>query len=362
MAAAARSGRMPAEPAAVVAVDGGNSKAEALLVARDGSILAAARSATASHQQVGLEGMAARFASLARAAHDAGGASRPGDDAGATDDAGDASGPIAELGSYCLAGADFPAEVRMIRGHLEPLGLATRTTIRNDTLAALRAGAPRGWGAALICGQGVNGVAVGPTGRTATFDALGDISGDWGGGTSVGWAGLAAAVRAADGRGGPTSLRTLVPAHFGRSGTKALVRAFYREEIGHERIGELSPLVFRAARDGDAEDGAIVDRLAEELAAMAIALLRRTGQTRLDADLVLAGGVLQAGDERLIEGLLAKVRRMAPNVHGHVLAQPPVLGAALLGLDELLGRGAALDAADGHLRAAVREVRFTTVR
>ena len=44
----------------VLGVDGGNSKTDVALVASDGRLLAAIRGGTISHQQVGLEELAAR--------------------------------------------------------------------------------------------------------------------------------------------------------------------------------------------------------------------------------------------------------------------------------------------------------------
>lgn len=331
--------------AAVFAVDGGNSKAEALLLTADGRILAAVRSGTVSHQQVGFEAASAGIAALAaRAAEIAGLATDPG---------------LAEVGSHCLAGADFPAETRRLRLAIERLGITTRTVVRNDTFAALRAGATRPWGVALICGQGVNGVAVGPTGRIARFAALGDITGDWGGGTSVGMAGLGAAVRAADGRGPATTLRGRVPEHFGARSIGAVVRGLYTGQIEHAGLSELSPVVFAAAAAGDAVAAAIVDRLAEELATMAVALLRRTGQTRLDAEMVLAGGVFRAEHSPLVDGLVRRVHVVAPGAQPRRLREPPVLGAALLGLEALNLSRAALERAESDLRRGLRDRAFT---
>lgn len=342
-----------AQPAAVFAVDGGNSKAEALLLAADGRILAAIRSETISHQQIGLPGALAGLAGLAAEARRIAGLGEG--------HAAAAAAGVADVGSYCLAGADFPAEVRRLRRAIEGLGIATRTNILNDTVAALRAGATRPWGVALICGQGVNGIGVGPTGRTARFDALGDISGDWGGGTSVGWAGLGAAVRAADGRGPRTILRERVPAHYGVRSIGAVVRGFYAGRIKEGHIGELSPVVFAAAAAGDAVAAGIVERLAEELVTMVVALLRRTGQTRLDAEVILAGGVLQAGHEPLTEGVARRVRQVAPRARVRVLEDPPVLGAALLGLEDLGLAEDVLADAEGHLRREIRTVRFSVL-
>lgn len=325
---------------AVFAVDGGNSKAEALLVTSEGRLLAAVRSGTVSHQKLGWPGAIAGIDALAaETARMAGRATAL---------------PLASTGSYSLAGADIPAEIRHLRRAIEGLGLTRRVVVRNDTVAALRAGTTRGWGVVLICGHGVNGLAIGPTGRQAGFDALGEISGDWGGGGGLGEAALAAAVRARDGRGPKTVLRRLVPEHFGLRSTGALVRALYRGTIRWPELGDLSPVVFAAAAAGDEVAGGIVDRLAEELAAMAVALLRRTGQTRLDADVVLAGGVLRAGHPRLIDGLAARIAAVAPRARPRILLEPPVLGAALLGLEDHGLSAARLEAAERRLRADVQ--------
>ena len=182
---------------------------------------------------------------------------------------------------------------------------------------------------------------------------------EWGGGGSVGPAGLAAAVRAGDGRGPATSLRTAVPAFFGRRSVTAVVRDLYAERIAHERLAELSPLVFEAASRGDRVAAGIVDRLAEELATMAIALLRRTGQTRLDAEIVLAGSVLRAGHADLLDGIAGRVRAVAPRVRLVRLDAPPVLGAALLGLDDLELAAERRQKAEARLRREVAGATFT---
>jgi len=132
-------------PAAVLAVDGGNSKADLALVAADGTLLAAVHGSTISHQAVGLE------PGMANLVHLAGDAARSafGVAPGRT---GDAPGPIAEIGVYGLAGADFPEDLRLLTRGIEAQALTRSTVVLNDTFAALRAGTHRPWGVVLICG------------------------------------------------------------------------------------------------------------------------------------------------------------------------------------------------------------------
>jgi N-acetylglucosamine kinase-like BadF-type ATPase len=338
--------RTPPKRAAVLAVDGGNSKTDLALVAADGSVHATAHGPTCSHQQVGIEaGMAQLGALVDRAAAKAGVA------AGAS--------PVAELGVYGLAGADFPSDVRLLRSGLAAQGLAATDVVLNDTFIALRAGTRRPWGVALICGQGVNACAVAPDGRSARFDGVGEISGDWGGGGGLGSQALAAAVRGRDGRGERTTLERLVPAHFGLRSPGALTRALYFERLSERRLSELAPLVFRAAAEGDAVARRIVDRLADELTAMARALIRRLRLSRLDPEVVLAGGVFRTDEPGFYARLEAGIHAAAPAAQLVRLGAPPVLGAALIGLDRLAG-GTTDPAVEDRLRAALQLLRPST--
>jgi N-acetylglucosamine kinase-like BadF-type ATPase len=308
--------------AAVLAVDGGNSKTDVVLVAADGRVLAAVHGPTTSHQVVGLETGMGRLIELVEGA-----ASRASLDAAAR--------PVATIGVHAIAGADYPPDVRMLSRALARARLTQEVAVVNDTIGALWAGSSAGWGIALICGEGINGAAVAPDGRQVRFDGVGDISGDWGGGHSVGQAGLAAAVRAADGRGPKTSLERLVPAHFGLRRPPALTRAFYDGRIAERRTSELSPLVFAAAGDGDAVARSIIDRLADELVVMAVALARRARMTRRAVEVVLAGGVFRTTDEPFYERIRAGIQAVVPDATLVHLDVPPVAGPALEGLERI---------------------------
>ena len=241
----------------------------------------------------------------------------------------------------------------MLERALDRADLSATNVVVNDCIGALWAGTSKGWGIALICGQGINAAAIAPDGRTARFDAVGEISGDWGGGTSVGMEGLAAAVRARDGRGPRTLLERLVPAHFGLGRPSAVTRAMYDGRIPEVRVGELSPVVFRAAGEGDAVARSIVNRLADELSVMAVALARRTAMTRLPVEVVLAGGVFSTTDEPFFARIDAGIRAVVREALFVRLDVPPVAGAALHGL----ARAGASEGARDRLRVAMRQWR-----
>jgi len=244
--------------------------------------------------------------------------------------------PIADLGMYCLAGADLPADYQRIEESLASQGWSAETVLRNDTFAVLRAGSERKWGVAVVCGTGTNCAAIGPDGRTFRFPAVGHISGDWGGGHDIGLAALWHAVRAEDGRGEATALDKLVPEHFGLVGPSQLMEAFYFGRIDEARLVELPPIVFAAAMEGDRVAGSIVDRQADEVITMVVTALQRLGLVDQDGlDVVLGGGVFRNEHRGFFDRIEQGINRVAKDFHIRVVTDPPVVGAALLGLDRL---------------------------
>ena len=323
----------------ILAVDGGNSKTDVALVADDGRLLAAVRGPTASHQQVGMDdGMAVMGGLVAEARTQAG------LDAAAR----------AEIAVYGLAGADTRGDTRRLTDELAARGFANRNEVINDAYLPIRIGTDRGWGVALICGSGVNAAGIAPDGRTARLAALGEISGDWGGGTDIGKAALGAAIRARDLRGARTSLEASVPGAFGFRRPIDLTRAIEAGRIHEHRLGELSPLVFAEAAAGDAVAGSILDRQVDELVAMGSAILRKLRLTRLDPDVVLAGGVFNARDQVFEARVRAGLEAVAPNARVRRSPGPSVLGAALLALDRRHASTSRRHAgADAVIRAAL---------
>jgi N-acetylglucosamine kinase-like BadF-type ATPase len=324
---------------AILAVDGGGSKVDAALLSRGGRVLGAARVAGPRWERTGDDLHIDSIEGAARAAAR---------DAGLDPDA----RPLAELGVYCLAGADLPADDRRILRGLRHRRLAERDVVRNDTFAVLRAGTDRGWGVAIVCGFGTNCSARSPSGRAYRLPAIGGISGDWGGGMQLGETALWHALRARDGRGPTMSLARSAPAHFGLRTPRQVMEALYFRRLEPERLAELAPVVFRDAELGDAVARRIVDRQAEEIVTMASAAIRRLRMGDLDVDVVLGGGIFRNRFPPFFEAIERGVHEAAPRARIIVLAAPPVVGAAMLGLD---GVGASRAAGDRVRRELTHE-------
>ncbi|UIX34549.1 N-acetylglucosamine kinase [Streptomyces sp. GQFP] len=299
----------------VLAVDAGNSKTDVAVVAADGEVLATARGGGFRPPTYGLDVAVSGLAA-------------------AVDEAFTAAGVTSvDRVSACLANADFPVEEQQFTAALRARAWGASVDVRNDTFAILRAGITEPRGVAVVCGAGINCVGMTPDGRTARFPALGRISGDWGGGWGLSEEAMWHAARAEDGRGGPTALLTALPAHFGLTSMYALIEALHLGHVDNARRHELTPVLFATAADGDPVACALVDRLAEEVVAMATVALNRLGLLEEETPVLLGGGVLAAQHARLTDRITELLAARAPKAVAQVVTARPVLGAALLGLD-----------------------------
>jgi N-acetylglucosamine kinase-like BadF-type ATPase len=316
-------------PGTVLAIDGGNSKTDVLLVDSAGAVLAAARSGGFTPQ---VSGVAAAVAVAAEAV----GLIRA--ELAVPDGV-----PLARHLAAYVAGADLPVEEEALAAAFMAQGWADSVEVGNDTFALLRAGASRPWGVAVVCGAGINCAGIGPDGSRARFPSLGRLTGDWGGGHYLGEEALWHAVRAEDGRGPATALVAAVAGHFGRPTAEAVALAVHFGEIENERLGELAPVLMRVAAERDPIAVAVVDRMAEEIVTMARVALTRLRIADHTAQIVLGGGVLRARPPVLMDRIAARAAAEIPLAELIVAADQPVVGAAMLGLDTLgLGVGHAV--------------------
>jgi N-acetylglucosamine kinase-like BadF-type ATPase len=329
----------------VLAIDGGNSKTDVALVGGDGALLSTARApGVRAAQDLGpwLEALASHIAR-------------------AQDQAGVTGTMAAQHICACVANADLPEEEERLAAALRAMGWSATTQVANDTFAVLRAGldpaalATAGldgdaahWGVAVTCGAGINCVGVDPAGRKTGYLALGEISGDWGGGYGLGQAALWWAVRAEDGRGPQTKLREAVAAHFGVPMVTDVTIGLHLGKISEEALLGLAPVLLEVASAGDEVARDLVRRQAEEISVMAVTAMRRLGLTAMPVPVVLGGGLLRARNPLLTSEITERITAAAPRAAVIIVAVPPVMGAALLGLDHV-GAG---PEAERRLRAA----------
>jgi N-acetylglucosamine kinase-like BadF-type ATPase len=265
-------------------------------------------------------------------------------------------GAPADLAVVLLAGLDFPDEEETYAAEAKRRGWAAEVVVGNDTFAVLRAGSSSGWGVAVTCGSGMNCVGVGPDGRHVRFPSLGAISGDaMDGAGAVGLAAVGAAARSEDGRSPKSALERIVPEHFGCATPSELAREIHGGRISSRKLGELAPLVFEAAETDDVAAD-IVDQQAAEVVAFVRAAVHRLGLADQEVEVVLGGGMLQAGNARLLTGIDAGLREVGPKLLVHVATSRPIVGSVLVGLDRLGASPDAYERARSELDRATESV------
>ena len=323
--------------AAVLAIDGGNSKTDVALIGWDGTLLAALRGPGASHEHYGIDGALRRLGDLIRAVAEKAGLA--------------GSGLVVPHISACLAGADLPEDEATLTAALIAGGWSQTAVAVNDTFAVLRGGVDEPWGVAVTCGAGINCVAVAPDGATARYLAYGTMTGDWGGGGGLGMAVMWHAMRGWDGRGPATALGDAAAAHFGLASIRDVAVAVHKGVIDGVDLIQLTAVLFAEAARGDQVARSLVKRQAAEICVMAAAAMRQLGMAPAGVPVVLGGGILESRDPLLLSEIDRQLADAAPGATARLLDVPPVAGAALLGLDYV----GAPTAPKLRLRACYRE-------
>jgi len=308
----------------VVAGDGGGSKTDVAVVdAATGEVVGTSRGAGCSHHQIGIEATVVVIDEAVTAA---------------LADAAAAPSDVVHAGCY-LTAIDLESEQHAVHAALSRMPWASRSlVVDNDVFALLRAGTDAPDAAVVVCGTGINGVAVRADGATARVLALGQISGDWGGASGLAEEVLWYAARAEDGRGDPTALRDALLRWTGRSSVHDVTLAVHAGELAFSSWWGRVADVVEIANSGDAVAIALVERQGTEIGLLAASLLARLGLAGAAVPVVLGGGIGAAGDALLVAAAERALAERAPFATLSVVTAAPVTGAVRLALDSAAAR------------------------
>jgi glucosamine kinase len=301
----------------VVAVDGGQSGTVAVAGTLDGRVTGVGTGGPLRHHAE--PGAAAKLDDALRSAVD-----------GAL--AGSLSGYEVTVAQLSLTGSTTLAHDAIRR-----IVTADSYVVEGDAPAALASGTFGGPGVGLIAGTGTVAMAITPDGRRVQRGGWGWLLGDEGGGYWIGLSALRSAARAEDDVEPPGMLRKRMLDWFGCADMREVYHQVMGSEIDRTGIAALSPLVCRAAEDGDPAAAAILEAAGVELAALSMATLRAApALVGADRRVVGCGGVLRAGG-RVWRSLATALQVADPEVP---LVRPtvaPVMGAFALALRQAIG-------------------------
>jgi len=301
----------------VLGVDGGASKTLCLVASQDGSVLGLGCAGPSNHQICGLSEAAAQIGQSVQQALI------------------QASVEEAALGMFCVAGVDLPEDYALLLPAVRRLQVSQQIVIKNDTMAALRSGRSRPWGVVVVSGTGTNAAGRALDGQEIVLPGLGQISGDWGGGSAISLEIVRRVMRAWDGRGEPTMLLQMALNALGAPSPEALLRMLYHNQVEQEQLLGLVPLLFEAAHAGDAVACALVTEIGTEVGITARTLIRRLSLQDKNVEVVLAGGMFKAKGPLLIDTVKAVIHEVAPRAVIVLPRVEPVVGALLLALEAI---------------------------
>lgn len=195
----------------------------------------------------------------------------------------------------CLgsAGAGRESARRELEGILRGLLPHSRVLVTDDAISALTGGTGGGPGILLISGTGSICLGRGAGGEICRAGGWGHVMGDEGSGYHIACQMLQAIVRAQDGRGEPTLLTELVYGHWGLEDVDGLMDLVYRSGKGKSEIASIAFLCDMGYDRGDKAAMGIMERCAQELAAMAEAVARRLAPPGEVLPCLGAGSVLE---------------------------------------------------------------------
>lgn len=308
---------LSADPSAryVVAVDGGGSKTDAVLLNLKGELIAHARRGGSSPQVEGLAASVRTVDSVMTAVLE-------GIDPSA----------LVQTSLY-LSGLDLPQEIADYREAVKDKAWAgSNLLLDNDLFALLRAGSDAPNAVAIVVGTGMNAIGLRADGESYRFTALGGISGDWGGGGSLGSDVLWHAARAEDGRGPKTLLVGALLAATGAGSVREVTEDIHFGRRPYSMLSSLSPLMMSTAAAGDPVAISVVERQADEIVAYARACINDLDLADEAVQVVIGGGVARSRDPLLLARTRAGLAETAARAELVIVDAPPVLGAGLLAL------------------------------
>lgn len=305
----------------VLGIDGGGTKTSAVILDAEGNLLGSGQGGPSNYNSVGLAQAQVHVAEAVDAARrQAGLTPRPFDAA-----------------FFGMAGVVSPLDHERIRSMAVNLNLAAAaaTGVDHDCRIALAGGLSGRPGIVQIAGTGSSTFGVNAQGEGWRSGGWGHLISDEGSGYWFGIQAMNAAVAAYDGRLPATVLEQGVLDFLQLKEMNDIFQPLYVNPMEKHEIARLAPLVLHAAEEGDAVALQLLQRGVDLLADCVAAVARRLHLDGDTVEIVLVGGLFQAGD-LFVKPFADAVAKRLPSFRLLWPELSPTLGAGVLAL-EMIG-------------------------
>lgn len=233
-------------------------------------------------------------------------------------------------GGFGIAGYDWPSERPQMLESIGKIGLSCPVEAGNDTLVGLLAGAKGGWGVAVDAGTGENCIGRDQNRRIAQLTGSGPMFAEFGGSHSL----VVKAVQAVSLEWGCRGPATALSREFVQlAGAKSVSDLLEGLTLGYyEAYGDVAPLVFKVAEEGDEIARECIRWAGRELGSMVNGIIRQLAFENQEFDVVLIGSMFNGG-AMVIDPLMETIRSCAGKARFNKLEVPPVAGGVLLGME-----------------------------
>ncbi len=250
-------------------------------------------------------------------------------------------------GVFGMAGADTAKQHELISAILRRCGVA-EPLVLNDAFLPIKAACRNGYGVCSINGTGCTAAGVDAKGRMLQVGGCGALTSDIGGGGQIGMS-MIGVVYSSLYKGGPqTEMTRLLFDLLGVSREDEFLDTLTEAiENGSADVREFNRLVFQAAKMQDALAIEMLTTIGRDSGAAVCGIASRLDYP-LDQplDVAMAGSVFVKGDHpALTDGFKQMIseRLAGREVRYTVLDKPPVAGAVIWALEDVLGHRAAME-------------------
>lgn len=220
-----------------------------------------------------------------------------------------------------LAGARRLELSLRMREALSNLGIADVQVCGDADIALYATTDNGGPGVVVIAGTGSVCCGVNARGRRVWAGGWGPIAGDEGGGAWIARRAIRAVAHASDGRGPKTSLMSAACNYFHVTTPDDLSTAIYAPTITNERLAGFGKHVVEAAKAKDIVAREILTEGATELVLMIAAVIRNLKLEGEHFQVGYVGGVFNAAGELVLTTIRERLKQIAPQA---VLSSPSV--------------------------------------
>ena len=232
---------------------------------------------------------------------------------------------------FGVAGYDWPSENEATASVIDRLGLNAPYKFVNDSVPGLVAGSEEGWGIVLVSGTGSNCRGWDREHkREGRVTGHGVLMGEGAGGSELMHRCMQLIGYSWSKRLPRTALAEAIIAYVGAKDLEDLIRGYTTSE--YEIGAEAAPIVFRIAKEGDSVARDLIDWAGCELGELANAVIRQLEFENLVFDVVMTGSMFEGGP-MLIDPMRETILKLAPKARLVRLNAPPVIGAAMLGME-----------------------------